>query len=81
MPNRILVKTTIGQVADDWHVGRFSLLTDHLRSLKDASGGPVRRSICVSPSRSLAWAVRFRIPVFTISAITTGTRERGVRAS
>jgi hypothetical protein len=31
MPTRILVKTTIGPVADDWHVGRFSLLTDHLR--------------------------------------------------
>jgi hypothetical protein len=39
MPTRILVKTTIGPVADDWHVGRFSLLTAHLRSLKDSSGG------------------------------------------
>ena len=39
MPTRILVKTTIGPVADDWHVGRFSLLTDHLRSLKDSAGG------------------------------------------
>jgi hypothetical protein len=39
MPTRILVKTTIGPVADDWHVGRFSLLTDHLRSLEDPSGG------------------------------------------
>jgi len=39
MPTRILVKTTIGAVVDDWHVGRFSLLTDHLRSLKDSSDG------------------------------------------
>ena len=39
MPTRILVKTTIGPVPDDWHVGRFSLLTEHLRSLKDSSGG------------------------------------------
>jgi hypothetical protein len=39
MPTRILVKTTIGPVVDDWHVGRFSLLTNHLRSLKDSSGG------------------------------------------
>ena len=39
MPTRILVKTTIGPVMDDWHVGRFSLLTDHLRSLTDSSGG------------------------------------------
>jgi len=39
MPTRVLVKTTIGTLADDWHVGRFSLLTEHLRSLKDSSGG------------------------------------------
>ena len=39
MPTRILVKTTSGPVADDWHVGRFSLLTEHLRSLKDSAGG------------------------------------------
>jgi hypothetical protein len=39
MPTRILVKTTIGPGADDWHVGRFSLLTAHLRSLKGSSGG------------------------------------------
>ena len=39
MPTRILVKTTNGPVVDDWHVGRFSLLTNHLRSLKDSSGG------------------------------------------
>lgn len=38
MATRILVKTTIGPVADDWHVGRFSLLTNHLRLLKDSSG-------------------------------------------
>jgi hypothetical protein len=38
MLTRILVKTTIGQVMDDWHIGRFSLLTEHLRSLKDARG-------------------------------------------
>lgn len=30
---RILLKTTIPSVADDWHIGRFSLLTAHLRSL------------------------------------------------
>src|ERR1700682_990711 len=39
MPTRILVKTTIGPVADDCHVGRFSLLTEHLRSLKDSASG------------------------------------------
>jgi hypothetical protein len=30
---RILLQTTIPPVADDWHVGRFSLLRDHLASL------------------------------------------------
>lgn len=27
----ILLQTTIAETADDWHVGRFSLLADHLR--------------------------------------------------
>jgi len=38
MPTRILLKTTIGPVADDWHIGRFSLLANHLRAIKDRSG-------------------------------------------
>src|SRR5262245_61706750 len=29
---RILLQTTIGDVADDWNVGRFSLLADELRA-------------------------------------------------
>jgi hypothetical protein len=34
----ILLKTTIGAVADDWNVGRFSLLATHLRAVQDARG-------------------------------------------
>jgi len=34
----ILLKTTIGAVADDWNVARFSLLAAHLRTLRDARG-------------------------------------------
>jgi hypothetical protein len=34
----ILLKTTIGAVADDWNVGRFSLLAAHLRSLQNTRG-------------------------------------------
>lgn len=30
---RILIQTTIPTTQDDWHVGRFSLLAEHLRSL------------------------------------------------
>jgi len=40
-PQRLLVKTTIGPVEDDWHVGRFSLLTDHLASLRGEDGQPL----------------------------------------
>src|SRR5437870_12403393 len=37
-PIRILVQTTIPETQDDWHIGRFSLLRDHLASLKDEAG-------------------------------------------
>lgn len=33
MAKRILIQTTIPRVEDDWHVGRFSILASHLRSL------------------------------------------------
>jgi len=35
---RILLQTTIPNIDDDWHVGRFSLVAEHLRSLTDESG-------------------------------------------
>src|SRR5690242_5012658 len=41
MATRILLKTTIGGVENDWNVGRFSLLAEHLRSLRDLSGNPL----------------------------------------
>lgn len=34
-PTRILLQTTIPFTEDDWHIGRFSLLAEHLRSLKN----------------------------------------------
>lgn len=34
----ILLQTTIPYTEDDWHVGRFSMLAEHLRSLKDVDG-------------------------------------------
>ena len=37
-PIRILLQTTIPTTADDWHIGRFSLLRDHLASLRDERG-------------------------------------------
>lgn len=35
---KILLQTTIPYTEDDWHIGRFSLLTEHLQSLKDENG-------------------------------------------
>ncbi|MCU1264023.1 MAG: hypothetical protein JWM21_341 [Acidobacteria bacterium] len=37
-PIRILLQTTIPFNEDDWHIGRFSLLRNHLLSLKDETG-------------------------------------------
>src|SRR5688572_6941673 len=37
-PIRVLLQTTIPAEEDDWNIGRFSLLGDHLRSLTDKQG-------------------------------------------
>ena len=37
-PIRILLQTTIPYVEDDWHIGRFSFLKDHLSSVKTSEG-------------------------------------------
>ena len=37
-PQRILIQTTIPSIADDWHVGRFSLLARFLRDLQGEDG-------------------------------------------
>ena len=39
-PVQILLQTTIPAIEDDWNIGRFSLLRDHLSSLKDEQGTP-----------------------------------------
>jgi hypothetical protein len=40
MTVRLLLKTTIPPTEDDWHVGRFSLLRDFLRSRQSGEGQP-----------------------------------------
>ena len=40
-PVKILLQTTIPYAEDDWNIGRFSLLGDHLRSLRDQDGAPL----------------------------------------
>ncbi|MDX6444817.1 MAG: hypothetical protein QOH71_1891 [Blastocatellia bacterium] len=37
-PIHILLQTTIPFAADNWHIGRFSLLRDELNSIKDEAG-------------------------------------------
>ena len=38
---QILLQTTIAPIEDDWNIKRFSLLRDHLVSLKDSDGQPL----------------------------------------
>lgn len=40
-PVHILLQTTIPSVEDDWNIGRFSSLAEHLASLKDENGAPL----------------------------------------
>jgi hypothetical protein len=40
-PIRILLQTTIPGTADDWNIGRFSMLRDYLAGLTDAEGAPL----------------------------------------
>lgn len=46
-PIRILLQTTITAAEDDWHVGRFSLLREHLSGLRDEEG----RALCEVTAR------------------------------
>ena len=40
-PIHILLQTTIPAIEDDWNIARFSLLRDHLASIKDDHGVPL----------------------------------------
>jgi hypothetical protein len=40
-PAKILLQTTIPFTADDWHIGRFSLLKAYLAGLTDGDGNPL----------------------------------------
>lgn len=40
-PIKVLLQTTIPTTADDWSIGRFSLLTAFLRDQRDSDGAPV----------------------------------------
>jgi hypothetical protein len=40
-PIKILLQTTIAPADDDWHIGRFGLLRDHLSGLQASDGTPL----------------------------------------
>ncbi len=40
-PVKILLQTTIPSIEDDWNINRFSLLRDHLSSIRDEEGQPI----------------------------------------
>jgi len=42
-PVNVLLQTTIEPTANDWHIGRFSMLRDYLASLEAADGSPLFR--------------------------------------
>ena len=42
-PINVLLQTTIEPTANDWHIGRFSMLREHLTSLKGSDGRPLFR--------------------------------------
>lgn len=49
-PLRVLLQTTIPPIADDWHIGRFRLLQEHLAGLTDTEG----RRLCEVMARDRA---------------------------
>jgi hypothetical protein len=49
-PLRVLLQTTIPPIADDWHIGRFRFLQEHLAGLEDRDGRP----LCVVTARDRA---------------------------
>jgi hypothetical protein len=79
-PIRILLQTTIPFAEDDWHIGRFSLLHDHLAALADEAGEP----LCAVTTRNRESDAEGRDPVLSrldesdfdelwLFAIDTGT--------
>ena len=51
---RILLKTTIGAIENDWNVGRFSLLAEHLGSLRDPFGSPLYEMVARNRAENAA---------------------------
>lgn len=68
-PIRILLQTTISETADDWHIGRFSLLRGFLESQVDNAGAPL-----------FAVTARNRVGVASDPALSTLDRSDSSRS-
>lgn len=77
-PIRILLQATIPPITDDWHIGRFSMLRDHLAALSDRRGRPLctvtarNRSAPGSPDPVLSAIDRLGFDELWLFAVDTG---------
>jgi hypothetical protein len=77
-PIRILLQTTIPEIADDWNIGRFSMLRDHLAELTDDDGAPLcevmarDRTVPGSPDPILSTIDRSDFDELWLFAVDTG---------
>jgi hypothetical protein len=75
---KILLQTTIPQTADDWSIGRFSLLRDFLQAIEDEAGDKVfdvtarDRSPPGAPDPVLSALDQFDYAVLWLFAVDTG---------
>ncbi|UIJ45526.1 hypothetical protein LZK98_00745 [Sphingomonas cannabina] len=75
---RILLQTTIPPIADDWHIGRFSMLRDYLAGLTDEAGAPLcevtarDRTAPGSPDPVLSTIDRSNFDQLWLFAVDTG---------
>jgi hypothetical protein len=79
MTKKILLQSTIVPTADDWSIARFSLLADHLRSLKRQDGTPLfdvvarDRDVATGPDAVLSTLDASDFDQLWLFAVDTGT--------
>ena len=70
-PIRILLRTTIPPIEDDWHIGRFSMLCGYLAGIRGDS-----RSLCSRP-RIVSRRPNDRTAAFGVNGIGSERRILG----
>lgn len=77
-PIRILLQTTIPDITDDWHIGRFSMLRDLLSQLRNPSGSALtevtarNRDVATGPDAVLSTIDRSDYDQLWLFAVDTG---------